>query len=235
MDNKKEPILAKLFRKIWRASGYKYKADVLLTRFLWYRMRYLKESNLNIKYPSLHDVHINHPDMPLEMKGTPQNEIEIITKLAKTFDRKKILEIGSANGGTACYLSENTGDGALIYTVDIDPNHGSAYRGKNWEKKIIKIIGTIDHPEVALYAPYDFIFIDAAHNKENVLFDSRMVFKLMSESAIVLWHDYAPITYFAGDFGVPEALNELKNEGYPIEKIRGTTLAILSMVHSDNI
>jgi predicted O-methyltransferase YrrM len=143
------------------------------------------------------------------------------------FRSKRILELGSYRGETARLLAENTDDNVLIYAVDIDERHGSAYSGMNVARKIVRKTGPISLELLGKEEKYDLIFVDANHDFASVMNDTEVAFKVLADDGVILWHDYAQDNYFVGLNGVPEALNHFSRTRQ-IYAIRGTRLAFFS-------
>ncbi len=113
--------------------------------------------------------------------------------------------------------------------MDIEPKHGAAYRGLEIAQKIERRVGPVSPELFEKNEKFDFIFVDANHDFDSVMNDSKVALGVLAESGVILWHDYCLDTYFHGRCGVPEALNEF-SRAYSIFSIRGTWLAIYSTV-----
>jgi predicted O-methyltransferase YrrM len=162
--------------------------------------------------------------------ATPWIDTFVLLKGAAGFRPRTILEIGSYLGVTARLLAENTGDGCRVYALDLDKEHGRAYRGLPVEGKITRLVGKSSR-EVASYgAPYDMVFIDGDHGREGALRDSLLAWELLSDRGIIFWHDYQLYDYFVHRSGaVPEALREFQaRTAARIVSLEGTTLALYS-------
>lgn len=73
----------------------------------------------------------------------------------------------------------------------------------------------------ALDGPYDLVFVDASHEYEDVLHDSRRALEMVSPGGLIIWDDYQPAVP-----GVVRALNEMLEGGCPIVRIASTRLAV---------
>lgn len=160
--------------------------------------------------------------------ATPAGDTLILLKCIVGFQPKKVLEIGSYLGTTAKLMAQNCLPDAKIYALDIDPNHGAAYRNAPEANRIVRITGDRDAPELQVYAPFDLIFVDGDHSREGAFLDSLAALKYLSRGGTILWHDYDNDAYFVHATGcVPEALWELKQRcDVDIWHITGSKIAI---------
>ena len=224
----KEPAKARCLRMLWRLAGRRPKVDRFLSGFLTYR-RYLPECDPQEVIPRFMETEIRIKQCPMGPWSTPLGDLAVILKAALGFQSSRILELGSYRGDTARLLAENTRPEALICAVDVDDQHGAAYRGLEIEKKIRRKTGRIGPALFEKGEKFDFIFVDADHDFDSVMSHSQLAFDLLAAQGVIFWHDYTLDTYFHGLCGVPEALNEVAQR-HPIYTIRGTWLAIYSNV-----
>lgn len=133
-------------------------------------------------------------------------------------------------GNTSKLLAENTGPDTRIFTLDIDPEHGEAFRGTPEEKKITRIIGDSCLENASKHAPYDFIFIDGDHGRKGAYRDSVVALEVLAEDGVIFWHDYDNVNYFVHRNGaVPEALALLLEQNdLALVVIEGTKIAAYS-------
>ena len=130
------------------------------------------------------------------------------------FSIKKILEIGSFEGQSTCYFSEKLTQGQ-IHCLDTwkgdddlrEKNIDFKIIEKNFDKNI-KLANEIN-PNVNFFKYksesykqlskfiaegkenfFDLIYIDGAHDSQNVLFDAVSSFKLVKEGGVVIFDDY---------------------------------------------
>lgn len=166
------------------------------------------------------------PDGPWR---TQLDDLVWLIKIARATSAASVLELGSYRGVTAAYLARNLPDGGRIVAVDIDPDHGAAYRGTALEGRIERRTGAIgpalfrgDPPE-----SYDLIFVDASHAYDDVRRDTEIALGLIARGGHIVWHDYSNFGYFNGHSEVPEFLNDLATSK-PVLALAGSTLAIHS-------
>ena len=177
---------------------------------------------------------------------TPLELIAVI-QLIKTFDPRRMFELGTFDGRTTLNMAANSASEAEVWTLDlpksqsevahlrlevsdrkyIDKNvSGEKYRGTELEGKIRQVFGdSATYNFEPFFGTFDLVFVDAAHSYEYVLNDSKIALKLLGKSGgVVLWHDY-------GNWdGVTQAVNQLVDtlpEFAETKQIQGTTLACL--------
>ncbi|MGI8864394.1 MAG: O-methyltransferase [Solirubrobacteraceae bacterium] len=160
---------------------------------------------------------------------TMLDDLVYLLKIARLTAARNVLELGSYRGLTAAYLVRNVAEGGRVVAVDIDPNHGVAYRGSELEALIERRTGPL---EPALFTAeeegwYDLIFVDAGHTFEDVRRDSELAMRLIAPDGCIVWHDYINSGYFNGFNEVPELLHHLAASKRIIH-LEGSTLAVHS-------
>jgi len=142
---------------------------------------------------------------PLQDRG----EIADLLDLVRARDCRRVLELGTANGGTLFYLSRVVGGDATIVTVDlpysrfqpepgladVDLFHAFALPGQ----RIVVIKGNSHHDETASQVreafgdrPIDFLFIDGDHSYRGVRSDFERYAPLVRRGGMVAFHDILP-------------------------------------------
>lgn len=216
----------RLLRALWMALGKRPSLDTLFTRLLTHR-KCLREVSPEQAIPEFERTEVRISRWPNGPWSTPLVDVFVLIKAAIGFESKHILELGSYRGDTARLLAENTRPSVMITAVDIDPRHGESYTGTPAAAKIRRKIGAID---LGMFEPnerFDMIFVDANHDYASVMFDSLVALAVLSDTGVILWHDYHHQSYFHGTAGVPEVLGELSTD-HPIVAVKGSTLAIHS-------
>jgi len=148
--------------------------------------------------------HGPHPE-DFNQVYTWQNKWEFQKLLEFYFERapKRVLELGTAGGGTLYWwLDEATADATVVsvdsYSKDkgwygIKDNRHLYSEWTHTDTTLHVIEGTTWHPEtwkkVALLGPFDWIFIDAGHNYEEVNADWVTYRRMAAPGAIVAFHD----------------------------------------------
>jgi len=114
----------------------------------------------------------------------------------------KFLELGSGNGLCANYMLDNYD--CHVDTIDIDENHIVP------EANVSYIVSTISNLQPFISAgrctfhhtttkefllanqdkQYDFIYVDASHDREWVLYDAVNAFPLLKDDGLMIFDDY---------------------------------------------
>ena len=133
--------------------------------------------------------------------------------ILRSFKIEKVLEIGSFEGHTVCFISEIIpkcdfhcidtwqGDKMLskqfnFKTIEKNFDNNITLAKKNnpnheffkYKKKSYKQLSEFISEGKEEY--FDLIYIDGAHDSQNVLFDSVCAFKLLKDSGIMIFDDY---------------------------------------------
>jgi hypothetical protein len=223
-----DSLMVPIFKLIYRASRRNAAVDCFLSSFLKYR-NYLASVAAEAIIPDFARSEVIIRDLPRGLWATPLVDTLSVVKAAIGFKSKKILEIGSYKGATARLLAENTSSETQIWTLDMDQNHGEAYRGSKHEARIHRIIGKVSNELLASHGPFDLIFVDADHDYESVFRHSTVAFKQLAPGGVILWHDYQQNNYMHGGCAVPEALHmAAQTFKKDILSIEGTMLGIYS-------
>lgn len=159
--------------------------------------------------------------------STPLADVVMLLKVIACTQPRRLLEVGSYRGYTALLMTQHAPDDATLVTVDLNPDHGEAYRGTEFENRIERRVGKTGGRifEDDASASYDLIFVDAGHFYEEVKYDTELLLPLLAEDGYLLWHDYANWGFFNRKNGVPEYLHELSNS-IPIAHLAGSDIAI---------
>ncbi len=165
-------------------------------------------------------------------KGGTHNmrEIAILASICKVIDPKMIFEFGTFTGSTTRIFALNSRPDAKIITLDL-PNGrtehdvGKDFRGFPEENKIYLISGDTKSYDFSKWQnQFDLVWIDACHNYDHVVEDTKNAIKIARSGGYILWHDYR---HSAPWSGVTRHLREIK-PGLPgLVHIRGTTIAVL--------
>ena len=150
---------------------------------------------------------------------------------------RRVFEIGTFDGGTTKHMAECLGPEGHVFTLDLPPGDfdasqgpdqfsgsqvGEKFRGTPAADRITQLLGDSTRFD---YSPYehsmDFVFVDAAHDYEHGLPDSRSALRLVRPGGVIFWHDFAP--YWGG---LVHAIREA-TQGQPLRRLSGTSLAVL--------
>jgi len=223
-----DPSYVSLMKLVYRASRRHPSVDRFLSSFLKYRS-YLPAVAAEKVIPNFANSQVTIRDLPRGLWATPLVDTLSVVKAAQGFQSKRILEIGSYKGSTARLLAENTPDSTEIWTLDVDPNHGEAYRGLPLASRIHRIIGKVSNELLDEHGPFDLIFVDADHDYRSVFHHTAVAFKQLAPGGVILWHDYQQNDYMHGGCAVPEALYMASRQfDKAILSIEGTMLGIYS-------
>ena len=179
----------------------------------------------------------------------PAGELATLCALARVWQPRCVVEIGTARGWTTRHLARNTPEDCQIFTVDLpasgrateaaadysDPHLVAAAWGSNCnfetEPKIMQILhdSAAVEWEKLLNRRVDFALIDGSHLYEHVRADTERLLSALAPTAIVLWHDYSTVEVRRG---VRKYLLELHAEGWPIRRLAGTHFGVLNLEHS---
>jgi predicted O-methyltransferase YrrM len=98
---------------------------------------------------------------------------------------------------------------------------GCHVRDKRKFELMLSAQGSLDLDASKLPA-CDAVFIDGDHSKRTVLHDSRLARELIRPGGVIVWHDYDNPAV-----EVTQALDQLHDEGWSIQHLVGTWLAVM--------
>jgi hypothetical protein len=183
---------------------------------------------LNAWFPDADDVSVSVSVLPKGEWAAPLSDVVYIMKLVRLLQPARAVELGSYRGYVARAMAEHMPTGSALVTVDIEPDHGEAYRGSDLESRIERRVGAVSESIFAgESASYDLIFLDADHQYAAVKHDTEVVLPLLTPTGVLVWHDYSNWGAFSGGNGVPDHLGELAEE-LPIAHLFGTRMAVHS-------
>lgn len=169
-------------------------------------------------------------------------EIGALCAIAKHFQVKRVLEIGTFDGNTSLNLAVNTPEGSAITTIDLPLDWGGKSTldipalydnvseredvGAQFKsdpamavkvKQVYADTGSLDWS--ALGGAFDLIFIDGCHHQVYVRNDTENALKLLLENGVIVWHDYGMIE------DVSNVVDDLIGKD-KVKVIGGTRLAV---------
>lgn len=186
---------------------------------------FLRENRLPVEYlvrllPGIEnevvtvDVSVDHHF------ALPYGESTILSAIVRHLRPLTVFEFGTFTGLTTKIFSDLSPEAAVIHTIDLPADEIV------WEPWIAEVIGQefLGRPEYAQriishrcstrrfnFIPFtsrvDLVFVDASHEYDDVVHDSRRAIEIVSDSGIVVWDDYQPTT-----LGVVAALNQIARE-----------------------
>jgi predicted O-methyltransferase YrrM len=165
-------------------------------------------------------------------------EVIVINHLVKTYDPKRIFEIGTFNGRTTLNLALNSRPDTEVFTLDLlderadrsEPDVERPIGKYKRQTDVGRLFLESDFPEAKKivqlfgdsaafdFSPYygniDFVFVDGSHEYEYVRKDTDTALMLLRDrKGVIVWHDYDYVFP-----GVVKALNELY-EKVPFNKM----------------
>lgn len=150
-----------------------------------------------------------------------RSEIEALLALVHEHDALRILEIGTANGGTLYLLTWASAPNARVLSLDIrdfDTVHRSLFQSFGHAGKKVVLMQADSHLETTRDAvahffggPIDVLFIDGDHSAESVRRDYELYAPLVRSGGLIAFHDVVDgPTELVG--GVPEFWREVRSE-----------------------
>lgn len=153
-------------------------------------------------------------------------EIAALLEFLQLRRARRIMEIGTARGGTCFLLSRVAAEDAQIITLDL-PDGLFGDDSYPWRTQLVRSIGCGRQKIHALQAdsqqaqtfeqvkkllgdePLDFLFIDGDHRYEGVKNDAELYMPLVRDGGVIAWHDIVPgEPQYVG--GVPDFWREMK-------------------------
>jgi predicted O-methyltransferase YrrM len=147
-----------------------------------------------------YDVHVRAQQRPTEI-------ITLLDTLAQDAPRR-ILEIGTAEGGTLFLFTRIATPDATIVSVDLDGNgygvsyparHQRLYRAFARDSQTLHLVrgdshdpGTVARIRRLLISSVDFLFIDGDHSYHGVRRDYELYSPLVKPGGIIAFHDIVP-------------------------------------------
>lgn len=165
-----------------------------------------------------------------------RSEIYSLLELLQEERPRRVLEIGSARGGTLFLFSRVVADDALLVSVDLPYGpFGGSYDGAaspllrsfaRDRQRVELIRADSRSPETVARVrrllaggQLDFLFIDGDHSYDGVRMDYETYAPLVREGGLIAFHDIVPGDR-AGVGGVPRFWAEVKNGREVSEYVR---------------
>jgi predicted O-methyltransferase YrrM len=154
----------------------------------------------------------------------PYGERAILDAVVRYLRPRNIFEIGTYTGTTTTLLADAAPQGAVVHTLDLPMDAFATERhaqriGQEFRDKPEYRDRIVSHrcdsrkfDFSAFRGRMDLVFVDASHEYEDVLRDSRHAVEVVAPQGVILWDDYQ-----ASQTGVVQALNEVSSR---IELVR---------------
>jgi predicted O-methyltransferase YrrM len=193
--------------------------------FEWRRLK-LPEIEAETFCPNIESVKIPafHPFLAGE--DAPLTDLFFLLSAGKARGARRILEVGTFRARSTFALYLNCPDAHIVsYDIQVLPSPYRTALENAARVELRHASFTASAATLQGERPFDFIFIDGAHDIQSVCDDSRLAFELVDPTGLIIWHDYRQTGYFAPELQVPEAL-EVVREGRQLFHVRGTTCAV---------
>lgn len=149
------------------------------------------------------------------------SELDKMMTLFRERKPKRILEIGSWDGGTIREWLTNAPAKATVVAVDLDHRNREEY--ETWrdpDTTLALFTGESQSAEAVefmqIHGPYDWALIDGDHTDAGVRADLANVRPLIRKGGLMILHDVALGAAGEGDDAPRRVLEELREEGLKI-------------------
>lgn len=162
--------------------------------------------------------------------GIAKTDVQIFKDFTQSLQPQKIFVIGNAFGWSVTLLSLLFSN-STIDVIDAEVEHD----GQSATRIARKVFSSLENknvnlhigfspqqvPEASKHAPYDLIFIDGEHTRDQVIKDFGAVFDLLSENCALFFHDVRLLqsTY---QEGVEEIFRTLKDKNFELYRLEKT-------------
>lgn len=171
------------------------------------------------------------PSTPVEINQLAQ-EFDEALNIYREARPQRVLEIGTAAGGSLFHWLQNAAAGAVVVSVDLDMGQITQETADSWitrpgykiECKLIQGDTTAPWTRdlIKPYAPFDWLFIDGCHEYAAARSDWEAFRPMCNPGAYVLFHDIALVRQYEGgrSAGVELLWRELQGEGFWTRELR---------------
>ena len=165
-------------------------------------------------------------------------EMEVIVALVSMVKAEVMIELGCRDGRTAAVILRNVASLRRYIGVDVPMTYSPVLAHQRSEmveapgrlaahdprfELLLRERGSMDLGLGDLPRA-NAVFIDGDHSERVVRYDSDLARVLIRPGGVVIWHDY----HNAG-VDVSRVLDDLWDQGWPIEAVRGTWLAFMTV------
>lgn len=148
-------------------------------------------------------------EVDTDAHGRKRRDAEVLCTLAAN-SKTDVLELGTSHGRGAFKLATNLATGLRCHTVNILPEQydlsggkmithliskedvGSFYRERGIQNVVQYYANTARWKLPPQIQDVGMVFVDAAHDEENVYLDSKLVWDRIAPGGFIVWHDFSP-------------------------------------------
>ena len=152
-----------------------------------------------------------------------RSELDPVLDIYRELNVKRVLEIGSWDGGTIREWLTNGPAQLVVAAVDLEHRNRDAY--DEWRKPkqtVVLYIGDSQQQPakdfIAANGPYEFALIDGDHGLDAVRSDYEAVLPHMSEGGVIALHDIDGGEGFGADYGPGVLLREIEETGLRVAR-----------------
>ncbi len=133
-------------------------------------LTYLEETHLGKPAP-FDDVFRSAGDNEIPTIMVGKSEGKFVGMLLKLAGAKKVVEVGTLAGYSACWIASHLPEDGHLYTFENDPHHAQVAtanlkQANLWHKVTILVGPALNNlPSIEEHGPFDAVFLDA--DKEN--------------------------------------------------------------------
>jgi predicted O-methyltransferase YrrM len=170
----------------------------------------LEERALLELFPGIERVRASASASTAHHFELPLGERAVIDVLIRHLRPKVLFEFGTYSGTTTALMAEASADDAVVHTIELPSAReeiiGRAFRDRPelTDKIVQHRVDLKDFDFNPFVATVDFVFIDASHERDDVMADSQHALRLLTPGGVIVWDDYQ-----AAQPGVVAALNAL--------------------------
>jgi len=165
-----------------------------------------------------------------------KEELLALLDVLSVLKPKRILEIGTSEGGTLFLLCKVASPDSTLISIDLPEGAGGGELNPNWKKSFyesfisrnqkIHLLRENSHDDLTVKKveelldgkKLDFILIDGDHTYNSVKKDFQCYFPLFSNNGIIAFHDINEVLW--ENIGVKRFWNEIKSQFTNVEIIQ---------------
>lgn len=145
-------------------------------------------------------------------------ELEQMVALYRKRRPKRVLEIGSWDGGTLKVWLENGVPALTLTAVDLEHRNSDCYEEWRQPNQTIQLhVGSSSMPDgvefIRAHGPYDWLFVDGDHGPAGVRADVAVCREMAATGALMLLHDITPPSG-TNSYPPGDVFDELQTEGF---------------------